>query len=182
MAKNQANVRVYGDASGGVWVAPKGSTGPTTLAVPTTPFVEVGWISEDGITQSRSQDATSFRGWQGAQVVRRKITSTEDTFSFQALEDNAVTHGLVYRGQVPTITAGVAVTTVTNQSVVDDRAWVIDQVDGAVTKRFVIPAGAHELTGDIVATNGDMTVFEFTITVQGDYFEITNNPAITAAA
>src|SRR5215210_883604 len=181
MAKNTSFIHTFGDQTSAVFVAPKGSTGPTGLAAPAAPFVEVGWISEDGVTQSRSQDATSFRAWQGAQVVKRKITSTEDTFSFQALEENAVVHGLIYRGQVPTVAAGVATTTITNQSVVDDRAWVIDLIDSTVTKRFVVPSGSHELTGDIAYTNGDLTVYEFTVTVQGDYFEITNNPAITAA-
>jgi hypothetical protein len=178
MAKNLAAIHVYGDQTSSVFVGPKGTTGPTTLATPVSPFVEVGWISEGGVTQSRSQDATSFRAWQGAQVVRRKITSTEDTFSFQALEENAVTHGLLYRGQVPVVATGVATTTITNQSVVDDRAWVIDLIDGSVTKRFVIPSGSHELTGDVVYSNGDLTVYEFTVTVQGDYFELTNAPAV----
>lgn len=181
MAKNLSNVRIYGDQSSAVYVAAKGTTGPTTLAAPGAGFTEIGWISEDGLTRGRAQDATSFRAWQGAQVVRRKITSTEDTFSFQALEENVVTHGLVYRGQVPTVAAGVATTTVTNQSVVDDRAWVIDLVDGDVTKRFVIPSGSYEQSGDETYSNGDMTVYEFTITIQGDYFELTNNPALTAA-
>ena len=28
MAKDRDNVRIYGDDAGGVWVAPKGTTGP----------------------------------------------------------------------------------------------------------------------------------------------------------
>lgn len=182
MSKNLANIRIYGDDAGGVWCAPKGTTGPTTLAAPTAPHAEVGWISEDGISEERSQDATSFRAWQGGQVVRRKITSTEDTFSFQALESNAVTHGLRYRGQVATVASGVATTVVRNQSVTDERAWVIDKVDGSITDRYVIPSGAYELSGTIVSRNDEMTVFEFTITPQGDYFHITNDPARQPAA
>jgi hypothetical protein len=178
MAKALANIRIYGDDAGGVWVAAKGTTGPTTLAAPGVGFSEIGWISEDGISQERSQDATSFRAWQGGQVVRRKITNTEDTFSFQALETNAVTHGLMFRGQTPTIATGVATTVVQNQSVTDERAWVFDMVDGTVTKRYVIPSGAYELSGTIVARNDEMTVHEFTVTPQGAYFHITNAPAI----
>jgi hypothetical protein len=178
MAKDLTKIRIYGDTTGGAWVAPKGTTGPTALAAPAAGFVEVGWISEDGISQERSQDATSFRAWQGGQVVRRKITNTEDTFSFQALETNAVTHGLMFRGQTPTIATGVATTTVQNQSVTDERAWVFDMVDGSITKRYVVPSGAYELTGTIVARNDEMTVHEFTVTPQGAYFHITNDPAI----
>lgn len=178
MAKTLGNVRIFGDSTSGVWVAPKGTTGPVGMAAPSVTFKELGWLSEDGIEESRSQDANSFKAWQGGATVRRKVSSTEDTFKFQCLEANAVTHGLKYRGQIPVTTTGVARTTVTNQSVIDDRAWVLDNVDGAITDRFVIPSGAYELTGSVSYKNDSIRILEFTVTVQGDYYHDTNDPTI----
>lgn len=185
MAKDLANVRIYGDEPGGVWTAPKGSTGPDDLTTPVDPFVELGWLSEDGVGASRDMSPESFRAWQGAKIVRRKVTSVEDTFSFQCLEENAVTMGLQYRGQPITETAlgsGVARIDVKNQTRSDERAWIVDVVDGDVTKRYVIPTGEAIADGDQSHTNGDMTVMGFTLTPTGDYWILTNAPAVVAGA
>lgn len=178
MAKNIENIRIYGDDASGVWVAPKGTTGPVDLAVPAVGFVEVGWLSEDGVDEAVSQDATTYRGWQGAKVLRRKITSSDRTFRVQCLEENAVTMGLAYRGQVATTTTGVTKIEVKNQTKQDDRAWVLDFIDAAVTKRYVVPSGSYEMTGTIPHRNGGITILEFTITPQGDYDVYSNAPAL----
>lgn len=178
MAKNIENIRIYGDDTSGVWVAAKGTTGPTDLTAPPVGFVELGWLSEDGVDESVSQDATTYRAWQGAQIVRRKITSADVTFKIQCLEENATTFGLRYRGQSVTTATAVASVTVKNQTVQDDRAWVIDMVDGEVTKRYVIPSGAYEMTGTIPHRNGGISMLEFTITPQGDYSVYSNSGSL----
>lgn len=178
MSKTLGNIRVYGDSASGVWVAPKGTTGPTTLAAPSGTYKELGWLSEDGVDNDRSEESTKFKGWQGGGIVRVKSTSVEDTWRFQCLEETATTLGLLYKGQVPTVATGVGTITVTNQVVTDERAWVIDVVDGSVTKRYVIPSGVAQLTSAIAHKNDDMTVLEFTVTAQGDYFVLSNNSAV----
>jgi len=177
MAKDLANVRIYGDESSGVHVAAKGTTAPVDLATPTG-FTEVGWLSEDGVDLDRNEDSATFNAWQGGKVVRKKTTSVDDTFKFQALEENATTVGLFYKGQAPVVTGGVAKITVTNQILSDERAWVVDFVDGAVTKRLVIPNG--EVTGraSVPHKNTDMSIYEFTVTIYGDYFIYSNAPSL----
>lgn len=178
MAKNIENIRIYGDDASGVWVAPKGTTGPTDLSAPPAGFEELGWVSEDGIDEAVSQDSNTYRAWQGAKVVRKKITSADRTFRVQCLEENAATMGLAYRGQVATVATSVAKITVKDQTKQDDRAWVLDFVDGGVTKRYVIPNGAYEMTGTIPHRNGGITILEFTITPQGDYDVYSNAPTL----
>lgn len=186
MAKNQSNAHIYGDEAGGVWVAPKGTTPPVALAAPAAGWEECGWIHEDGIEESAEVESNVFRAWQGAKVIKRKISSNDRTFVFKAYEENAVTYGLKYRGQVPVVTgvgkAAVATITVKDQTVTDERAFLFDVVDGDVTKRFLVPSGAHEVSGSSTYSNGDITVLEITVTPTDDYFEVTNNPALTAVA
>lgn len=177
MAKDLDNVRIYDGEAGGVWVAPKGTTGPTDLTAPPAGFEELGWISQDGISESAEINAETFRAWQGAKVLRRKITQNDRTFSFQCMEENATIHGLKYRGQAPVVSTGVATTTVTEQTANDTRAWVMDMYDGDIQKRFVIPAGEYEQTGTIQYRNAP-TIHEYSVTPIGDYFEITDDPAI----
>lgn len=181
MAKNIENIRIYGDEASGVWVASKGTTGVTDLGAPGAGFDELGWLSEDGVDEAVSQDSTTYRAWQGAQIVRQKISSSDTTFRIQCLEENAVTMGLRYRGQAFATTSAVAKVSVKNQTKQDDRAWVIDMIDGDVTKRYVVPNGAYEMTGTIPHRNGGITILEFTITPQGDYDVYSNSPALVSA-
>ena len=169
MAKDRTLVRIYGDTAGGVWVAPKGTSGPTTLAAPGAGFDEVGWLGEDGIDLDRAEDVSEFKAWQGGTTLRKKVTSVEDTFKFVALEENAVSLGLYYKGVTKTTATGVDTYAITNQAVSDERAWVVDFVDGTVTKRLVVPSG--EVTGraTVPHKNSDMTMYEFTVTIYGDY-------------
>ena len=169
MAKDRDNVRIYGDDASGVWVADKGTTGPTTLATPAAGFTEVGWLSEDGVDLDRSEDVAEFKGWQGGSTLRKKVTSQEDTFKFVALEETALTMGLYYKGVAATTATGVDTFAITNQAASDERAWVIDFVDGTTTKRYVVPSG--EVTGraTVPHKNSDLTMYEFTVTIYGDY-------------
>lgn len=183
MAKNYDNIRVYGDLDSGVYVGEKGATGPTDLSEPAE-HEELGWLSEDGISFDRAEEATSFRAHQGGQVVRRKKTSVEDTFTFQCLEETARTMGLRFAGQKPVLTeAGgdVARIKVANQTKDDARSWVVDEIDGDVTTRYVIPVG-HASSGTLAYSNANMTVYEFTVTVVGDYEILTNSPGVVEGA
>lgn len=179
MAKNEANARIYGDKASGVWVADKGTTGPTDLSTPAG-FVELGWLSEDGISFDREEDATSHRAYQGATLIRRKTNSVEDSFTFQCLEETADVLGLYYKGATPSVSAGVATISVTDQAKQDDRAFVVDVVDDTVTKRYVI-ASASVSGGSIAHSNSELTVYEFTATIQGDYKILTNATAVAGS-
>lgn len=176
MAKVYDNIRIYGDLDSGVYVAPKGTTLPTDLDTPAD-FTELGWLSEDGISVDRSEEATTHRAYQGGTIVRRKKTSVEDSFTFQCLEETATVLGLYYAGATPTVQDGVAKIEVKNQTRTDERAWVVDVVDGNVKKRYVVPVGTVS-TGSVVHSNSEMTVYEFTVTIQGDYEVITNSPGV----
>lgn len=183
MVKNRENIRIYGDDESAVHVAPKGTTGPTGLAAPGVGFEELGWLSEDGVDLDRNEDVQEFKGWQGGKLLRKKITSVDDTFKFQCLEETALSLGLYYKGQAPAVTgvgaAAVATITVTNQAVSDERAWVVDAFDGGVQKRYIISSGEVTSRATVGHKNSDMTIYEYTVTIYGDYTLLTNNPAVT---
>ena len=70
---------------------------------------------------------------------------------------------------MPAAVTGVVTIPVTNQTVNDERAWVVDEIgdDGTAT-RYVIPNGSVS-TGEVVYKTDEMTVYEFTIGINGDY-------------
>jgi len=181
--KNPDNARFYGGLNSAVYVAPKGTTGPIDLATPAAGFTEVGWLSEDGITFDRDEDVTVLRAFQGATVIARKTNSVEDSFTFQCLEETATVLGLQYKGQTPEVTgtgdAAIARINMADQARQDDRAFVVDVFHGDIQKRHVIPSGSVS-TGSFTYSNGDATVYEFTVSINGaDAYILTNSPAVT---
>ena len=176
MAKTEANIRSYGDLENAVFVGDPGTSLPQGLEAPGAGFTEIGWISEDGLNEAVDAASETFRAWQGATVVRKSITSSDRTFSFSALEENATTQGLKYRGERPTETGGVSKITVKNQTKPDLRVWVIDLYDGDHQKRYLIERGFYEVTGEQTYNASGITMLEITVTPIGDYVELTSVP------
>src|SRR4029453_15214544 len=112
MAKDLANIRIYGDESSAVSVAPEGTAVPTTLAALASDYDEVGWISEDGTEITREAPTNQFTAWQAGTTLRVKPTGVKNTVKLQCLEETAITLGLYYPGSTGATTGGVSTLTV----------------------------------------------------------------------
>jgi hypothetical protein len=180
--KNLADIRIYGDGDSGVWVGPKTATFPTFPALPgaSDPMKEVGWISEDGAPVSKDQDNTAHNAWQGGKIVRRRFTSTEDTFQFTALEENAIVMGLWEPGATVTTTSGVTRLKPAVGVPSDERKWMIRFIDGGIEKRYEVIRGEVMERGELPHKNDEMTAYQFTV-VMYEYEIVTNNPALAVA-
>lgn len=176
MAKTLGNIRIFGEEASSVWVAPKGTTMPTDLAAPAAAFLDLGWLGEDGVDVERESDFSDFHAM-GGTLVRTIPTGAKNTFKFQALETTAVTYGLFYPGLTKTTaTGGPTTMVIPGGAVSDERAWVVDLVDGAVTKRYAVPRGQAS-GGTLVHKTDEITIYEFTVTIQGSFNIITNDAA-----
>ncbi len=181
MTKNLANIRIYGDEASAVYVAPKGATMPADLAAPGVTFADLGWLSEDGTEISREMSSNDFTAWQGGTIVRSKVSGVKDTVKVTCLEETAVALGLYYPGSTSVTTTGTTKLTVKGGSVSNEKALVIDFLDGSITKRYAIPRAEVTGVGTVGHKNSDMTMYEFTFTIYGGFDIITNNPAVAAA-
>lgn len=181
MAKNRDNVRVYGDLESEVFLAPKGSTLPEDLTEPTAPFESVGWLSEDGVGLDVATDSTKFKAWQGGATLRVKVTSTEKTITFQALEESPLVTGLFFDHAEPTVATGVARLDLPEGIGTVERAAVFSFVDGDVTKFLCCELLQITERGTVAHQNGEMTVYEFTGEIVGDSYILTDAPAYVEA-
>lgn len=181
MTKNLANIRIYGDQDSAVYVADKGTTGPVDLAAVSAAHKDLGWISEDGTEVGRETSSTDFTAWQGGTIVRSKVTGTKNTLKVTALEETAVSLGLYYPGMTAVTTTGVTRIAVPGGSKSNEKALVVDFIDDDITKRYVIPRAEVTAVGAVGHKNSDMTMYEFTFTIYGDFEIITNNPALATA-
>lgn len=181
MAKNLANIRIYGDQDSAVYVAPKGTTLPIDLAAPSATFADLGWLSEDGVDVTRESSSTDFTAWQGGTIVRSKVSGVKDTVKVVCLEETAVALGLLYPGSTSATATGTTTISIPGGSKSNEKALVVDFKDDTVTKRYTIARAEVTGTGTISHKNSDMTMYEFTFTIYGDFKIITNNPAAAAA-
>lgn len=181
MAKTLANIRIYGDDTSAVYVAPKGTTLPVDLAAPSVTFADLGWISEDGTEVGRETSSTDFTAWQGGTIVRSKVSGVKDTIKVTCLEETAVALGLYYPGMTSATVTGTTTITVPGGSRSNEKALVVDFKDDTITKRYSIARAEVTSVGAVGHKNTDMTMYEFTFTIYGGFSIITNNPALAAA-
>lgn len=83
-------------AGSGVFSAPAGTAAPTLGTAPATPWVDLGYISDDGITNTRSRSTENFGAWQTLSPIVVLLTGITDTFAFSFRQWSSATLAFVY--------------------------------------------------------------------------------------
>lgn len=160
MALDADNVRVA--VTGGVFTAAVGTTLPTTAdATLNVAFVDLGYVSEDGITESQEADVTDIVAWQNGDVVRKVQTSHDLTYELTLIE----TKDDVLSSFYGPLSSGVVEVT---GDQLGRKSWVIDVVDGEHDIRVVIPEGQVTERGEVTYANGEAISYPLTITAYPD--------------
>jgi hypothetical protein len=156
--------------TGALRTAPLGTTLPVGLTAYTTPFVNLGYISDDGITESQSEDRQEFTPWQSASPIRTEVTKGVTTFHATLWESNWDTISLYYRVGLADATvgtgpdAGVVTIDQKGKPKQDLRVFAVDVVDGVYARRMLVPMGEVTERGDIVYKSDTLIGYEVTIT------------------
>ncbi|AXQ51853.1 major tail protein [Gordonia phage Catfish] len=158
--------------TGALRMGPVGSTFATGMGPWAAPFVDLGYISGDGITESLDEDKEEFIPWQRQGPIRVEVTKSTKTFQAVLWESNFHTVSLYYRKQAEdfTVTPGangaldVVEFTEGEDGGRDVRAFGIDVVDGVYARRIEIPFGEVTERGDIVYQRNSIIAYEVTIT------------------
>ncbi|RLK47619.1 hypothetical protein [Microbacterium telephonicum] len=186
MGQNAEFARIYGGDSDAIYLAPIGSTKPTTInADPAAAYEDVGWLHSDGVTEAATGSKTEIRGHQGNGVVRTRVEGGGTTIAFIALEDKAQTRELRYHVKTDATAAGVRTETRSPGQRVSPRAAVIDFFDAddeTVKERWIIDRLEIVPDGDRVYVNSDIAGFPFIGQIIGDYTVLSTdleNPAVT---
>ena len=165
MALDSSKVRAA--VSGAVSVAPTATTPPTGTGGTITGFIDLGYVSDAGVTEARSRSTNEIHAWQGGALVRTLITSGALTYHFVLLETKLDTVKLFYGATVTsTVTDGSFVVIPTNTG--GRQSFIVDVIDGAELIRTYIPQGEVTDVGDHVYVNSDPVGYDCTITAYPD--------------
>lgn len=155
---------------GAIFRAPLGTALPTTAdATLNSAFVEMGYVSEDGVTNSNSPESDTVKAW-GGDVVLTLMEGREDTFQFTLIEAKniEVLKAVFGNDNVSgSLSAGISIQN-TNEDL-EDCSWVIDMIlrDNTV-KRVVIPDGKVSEVGDVTYSDSDAIGYEITLSAMPD--------------
>lgn len=163
MALNSKNVRVA--VTGAVYVGDEDATAPTgaTSAVGAG-FTDLGYVSEDGVTESRERSTNEIRAWQKASLVREVVTESSMSYTFTLLETNKQAVELYYGSTVgadgkieidPASTGG-------------RKSYIIDIEDGDSDIRIYLKSAEVSEVGEQVYQSGEAVGFEITLKAYPD--------------
>jgi hypothetical protein len=137
---------------------------PTDASTALTGFTDLGYLSEDGVTNSLSTSSTPIKAWQNNATVRTIITDGTETFQCVFIETKAETVGLYYGG---TVDADGSIVSDPGANTPEQK-MVFEYVDGAKLVRAYAPKAQVTERGDTVWRNGEPVGYEVTITCNVD--------------
>lgn len=157
--------------SGGIWVAPKGTTLPTdaTTALDTTKFVCLGYVSEDGLSNNNELTVDAIKAW-GGNIVYRSLTEMNDEFSFALIEtENADVLKTVYGSDNVTVGGDNSITVNIVAEDPEEFVWVFElALRGGIARRIVVPDGAITAREEITYNDSDPVAYGVTVSAYPD--------------
>lgn len=135
-------------ANGRVYVAPEDTAVPTsaTAALPAS-WVNVGYISEEGVTFTGGAEQEDINAWQSFYPIRKLITSRTAGVEFVLRQWNAPNLEFAFGGGQIVNAGGQSYYAAPTPDEVDIRALIVEWEDGAETYRLVIPRG--QVSGEV---------------------------------
>lgn len=153
--------------TGSIHYAPHGTEEPKGLEVYKPPFVNLGWISEDGLTEAIARESNAFTPWQSNSPVRESATSEEFTFSATLWTigglANAMRYG-VHEDDMEFVKDGEYVEFMQGKNLPEEFRYSLsfDILDGQKHRRFILPAASAIDPSDVTYQKGELVGYPFT--------------------
>ena len=162
---------------GAIFRAPKGTTLPTSATEALdAAFIDLGFVSEDGVTNANSRESEDIKAW-GGDIVDTPMTEKIETYQFKAIESlNIDVLKAAYGDSNVSGTAATGITVRHNASDQPACVYVIDMLlrDGG-KQRTVIPNAKLTSMGDVAYKDNEAIGFDMTFTALSGGFAAGDN-------
>lgn len=154
--------------SGGILAAPLGTTRPTDATTALDPaYASLGYVSEDGVTESSERSTEDIRAW-GGRKVRTVQTEYGSTLSFTLIESRkAETLKFIFGEENVTVTA-TSIKVLRNEKTLPHLQVVADMLDEDAGRRLDAGYGQVTEVGDISFVDGEAIAYEVTLSCDPD--------------
>lgn len=157
-------------STGGVWVAPSGTTLPTDASTAlASAYACLGYISEDGVTQATDMESDSIKAWGGDTVLTAQTGKTY-TFTFTPIEAmNSEVWKAMYGSDNVTVGSNGMITVTGNAKEVGASVFIFEiaMSDGGYM-RIAVPNGKLSSVGELSFNDSDPVGAELEITALPD--------------
>jgi hypothetical protein len=155
------NVRV--GSTGGVFVAPSGTTLPTNATTAlNVAFENLGYMDENGVAVAIDEEIQNIRAWQNGVTVRTVKSGQTTTITFTPMETNSVVLNEWMPGGFSANTGEISAEQSTT------KPWIVQVEDQGNDIRLVVPSGQLTTRGTVTFSNGAAVTYPFTITCYPD--------------
>lgn len=169
---------------GAIHWAPVGSTLPNSATASLdAAFVELGYASEDGLTNNNSPESDTVKAWGGDTVLNLQ-NDRPDTFAFTLLESlNTDVLKTIYGSSNVIVDGNGNISVKATAQDMPSGAWVFDMIlKGGRAKRIVVPNGTISELGEITYKDDEAVGYNVTITDVPDTNGVYHYEYITASA
>lgn len=157
-------------AAGAIHRAPVGTKLPTTYSETLDPaFKNLGYVSEDGVTNGNSPSGDKVRAW-GGTTVMNYMEDKPDTFKMKLIEAfNSEVLKTIYNDKNVTVEESGDIHVQSTAEDMTQYAWVIDMIlKGNRAKRIVIPIASITEMEEIVYKDNEPVGYGITLSAEPD--------------
>lgn len=165
------NTQVRVGVEGAVYIAPVGT------AVPSDPYaawgagwIDLGYASEDGLTEALNEDRQEFKGWGYNAAIRTQVTNRTSTFKIALQQTSAHTLSLFYNvdlGDMTSSGTGATQYLAFNEPQTSEPMYYalgMDVLDGDYPKRIIVARAEVTEKSEITHKPDETVKYDLTFT------------------